>query len=346
MSDAAAHPMLECELCPKACKLAYLERGDCRVRYNAGNGVLKTLVYGKPCSLHVDPMEKKPMFHFLPGSPIFSMATAGCNLHCLYCQNWEISQADPENVQAVDAPPDTIVAAAVKNNCLSIAYTYTDPVIFYEYAFDIATAARKRGLYNILVTAGYINQKPLHELLPVVDGANIDLKVFDDALYREVTSGTLKPVLDCITTMVKAGKIVELTNLVVPTVNDSDDLIRRMCRWIVDEAGPDIPLHFSRFWPKNRMKHLPPTPEATLIRAAELARDTGLHHVYVGNIASGAWEHTYCPACGKAVVRRQGYRILDYRLDNGVCRACGHRVYGTWWPLGSGPPVSGGKETQ
>jgi len=338
MTTDNKHPVLECELCPKACKLAYLERGDCRVRYNAGNGKLKTLVYGKACSLHVDPMEKKPMFHFLPGSPIFSLATAGCNLHCLYCQNWEISQADPESIRSVDAPPDKIVAAARHNNCMAIAYTYTDPIIFYEYTYDTAKLAQQQGLRNILVTAGYINQKPLKELLPFIDGANIDLKVFDDRLYREITTGTLKPVLDCIKTMVKAGKMVELTNLVVPTVNDDEGLIKNLCQWIMDELGPDIPLHFSRFWPKNRMKHLPPTPAETLQRAAALARDTGLHHVYVGNLATGQWEHTRCPGCGEAVIKRQGYRILEYNLDGDTCRACGHRIHGVWWPAGTVPP--------
>ncbi len=263
--------MVECRLCPKRCKLVDGERGNCRVRVNR-SGNLRTLVYGKPCSLHIDPVEKKPMYHFLPGTPIFSLATAGCNLHCAFCQNWSISQADPEELNNTDMPPQAIVQAAKRNHCRSIAYTYTDPVIYFEYAYDTAKLAKQNGLKNVLVTAGYIEHEPLLELCSICDGANVDLKSFDDRFYREYCDARLKPVMHALETMVKQGMLVEITNLIVPTANDDLGMIAEMCAWIKETLGEETPLHFSRFFPQYRLTDLPPTPTKTLLAAAHVAK--------------------------------------------------------------------------
>jgi len=293
-------------------------------------GKLITLVYGKVCAAHVDPVEKKPMFHFLPGSRAFSIATAGCNLHCKNCQNWEISQANPEDVDNADYPPEKVVEAARRYGCGSIAYTYTDPVIFYEYVYDTCKLARGEGIKNILVTAGFIQLKPLEKLLPHVDGANVDLKAFSDEFYREVCSGRLEPVLRTIKAMVDAGVIVEVTNLIIPTLNDSDDDVKRLIDWMLNVAGPDTPLHFSRFFPRYKLKNIPPTPFETLYRSWETAREIGVKYVYMGNVAGGEWENTYCPRCKEAVVKRVGYKLVEFDIEDGKCGFCGEEIYGLW----------------
>ena len=318
---------VECTLCPKLCHLAPGQRGDCRVRYNDG-GRMFSLVYGKVCAVHVDPVEKKPMFHFLPGSGAFSIAKEGCNLHCLYCQNWEISQTDPEQINNRHMPPDEVVLAARKTRCSSIAYTYSEPVIFYEYVEDTSILAREEGIRNIMVTAGFINREPLRRLCRVVDGANVDLKSFTEKYYREVCFGNLKTVLDALVTMREEGLVIEVTNLVVPTLNDDMSQISRMCRWMVQELGEDVPLHFSRFYPTYKLKELPPTPALTLERARETAQDAGLKYVYVGNVPGNPGEDTFCPSCGKLVIDRQGYRVLSNHVVNGKCGYCGEKIYG------------------
>ncbi|MDF1534920.1 MAG: AmmeMemoRadiSam system radical SAM enzyme [bacterium] len=318
---------VECTLCPKLCRLAEGQRGDCRVRYNDG-GNLYSLVYGKVCSVHVDPVEKKPMYHFLPGSGAFSVATAGCNLHCLFCQNWEISQADPEDLNNSDLPPEKAVTLAAKAGCASIAYTYSEPVIFYEYLEDTAALARERGIRNIMVTAGFINRDPLRRLCKIVDGANVDLKGFTEKYYREVCFGNLRTVLDTLVTMRKEGVVLEVTNLIVPTLNDGMNTISQMCRWIVSELGDEVPLHFSRFSPMYRLKDLPPTPVQTLRRARETALEAGLKYVYTGNVPGDPGEDTFCPSCGKMVIDRHGYRILKYDVVDGKCKYCGQKIYG------------------
>lgn len=320
---------VECRLCPKRCKLADQERGDCRVRVNRG-GDLRTLVYGKPCSLHVDPVEKKPLFHFLPGTPIFSLATAGCNLHCTFCQNWNISQTDPEDTRNHDFPPEKVIAVARRNGCQSIAYTYTDPVIFYEYVYDCSKLAVAAGMKNVLVTAAYIEEEPLVELCKVTHGANVDLKSFSDAYYREVCFGTLAPVLKALEIMVKMGVMVEITNLVVPTLNDDMGMIREMCSWIVEKLGVETPLHFSRFHPTYQLTNLPPTPPETLLSAARVAGDAGLKHVYVGNMRDAEFENTYCPDCGKTLIGRRGYQITEMHLKEGKCAFCNRAIHGVW----------------
>ncbi len=319
---------VQCELCPRRCILGPGQRGECRARENI-DGELVSLVYGNPCAVHIDPIEKKPLFHVLPGSSIFSIATAGCNLHCRFCQNWEISQRTPEETDNYDLPPDRVVAEARQNNCRSIAYTYSEPIIFYEYMYDTSERAHQQGMKNIMVTAGYINEGPLRELCPVIDAANVDLKG-DREYYRKVCRGTLPPVLRTLEVMKELGVWVEITNLIVPTLNDSPEQIKWLVGWIYDHLGADVPLHFSRFHPMYKLRNLPPTPVETLKLARKIALDKGLHFVYTGNVPGLPGENTFCPNCGKKVIGRVGYRILENNLKNGRCGSCGHLIPGIW----------------
>ena len=319
---------VECLLCPRHCRLPEGGR-DCLVRTNVG-GKLYSLVYAKPCSVHVDPVEKKPFFHVLPGSSAFSLATAGCNLHCLFCQNWQISQSQPEKTQNIDLPPQAAVDNALRHNCRSIAYTYSDPVIFYEYTLDTARLAQNAGLLNLLVTAAYIEQAPLAELCTVTQAANVDLKGITEAFYKKMCRASLRPVLDALVTMKKLGVWLEVTNLVIPTCNDSDEDLRTLARWIKNNCGADTPLHFSRFWPMHQLMHLPPTPEETLTRARQIAQSEGLHFVYTGNIAGHPGENTFCPVCKKELVQRKRYTLGEIHLASGACAFCGHRIPGIW----------------
>ncbi len=320
---------VECRLCPRRCRLREGERGDCRVRIHL-DGKLQTLVYGNPCAVHVDPIEKKPLFHVLPATGAFSIATAGCNLHCQFCQNWQISQRPPEETDNYDMPPQRVVARALNTNCRSIAYTYSDPIIFYEYMLDTARLARQYGLLNLMVTAGYIEREPMLELCPLIDAANVDLKGISEDYYRKMAGASLKPVLDTIMLMKKNNVWVELTNLVVPTWNDSARDIRRLCRWIARHPGIDTPLHFSRFWPMHRLRNLPPTPVATLQRARQIALEEGLRYVYVGNVPGDPGNNTYCPHNGNLLIKRQGYAILENNMAEGKCKFCGKAIAGIW----------------
>lgn len=322
---------VECLLCPRHCRLKEGDRGNCRVRTNIG-GKLFSLVYGKPCAVHVDPIEKKPFYHMLPGTASFSIATAGCNLHCQYCQNWEISQRAPEDLDHIDLPPQAVVETARRYHCSTIAYTYTDPVIFYEYAYDSSVLAKEQGLRNLLVTAGYIEQQPLIELCKVTHGANVDIKGMSDDFYNRMSQGTLKPVLDCVLTMKKHGLWVEITNLIVPTWNDRDEDIIALCRWLRDYAGRDTPVHFSRFTPMHKLAHLPPTPTETLRRARQIALAEGLEFVYTGNLPDDDGNNTYCPACGKLLIRRLGFQIFENHMHAGTCGYCSRQIAGVWTP--------------
>lgn len=318
-----------CELCPKACVIATGQSGECRIRVNM-NGTLRSVVYGYPCALHLDPIEKKPLYHMLPASRILSVATVGCNLHCLNCQNWEISQANPEDSRAMACSPEELVEAARKRQCPSLAYTYTDPVVFYEYTLDTARRARDAGIRNVLVTAAYINPEPWDRLLDVVDAANVDLKFMDDALYRSVCSATLKPVQQALVRARERGIWVEVTNLVIPTLNDAPDQLRSLAQWIAANLGPDTPLHFSAFHPRYKMRHLPSTSAQSLERARSIARAEGLHHVYIGNVASREGQNTYCPQCRTLLIERRAYHILQNRIREGQCSACGREIRGIW----------------
>ena len=274
---------VECTLCPHHCRIAEGKTGVCRSRRNQ-NGMLVSGVYGKPCSLAIDPIEKKPLYHFHPGTTCLSLACTGCNFRCLNCQNHDISQVAPSDVNHYELSPEDVVALCLKHHCPGIAYTYTEPLTYLEYIIDCARLAHEAGLWNILVTAGYVCQEPLADLLPYLDAANVDLKSFSDDIYNKVSGGHLQPVLDTILAMKQAGVWVEITNLVIPTVNDDLDMIRRMCRWLNENGLAEAPLHFSRFFPRYKMQDVPPTPIATLKAAKQIAEEEGIKYVYLGNV--------------------------------------------------------------
>ena len=320
---------VQCELCPKNCIVGPGQSGDCRIRVNR-DGKLCAVTYGYPSAVHVDPVEKKPMNHFLPGSSIFSIATVGCNLHCKFCQNWDLSQTNPEDATASYLPPEDVTKLARQNGCQSVAYTYSDPIVYYEYTLDSCRTARDAGLKNVLVTAGYIQEAPLRELCRYVDGANIDLKAMSDSFYRDICGATLKPVLNALVVSKSLGVLVEVTNLIVPTLNDSDTMLEGMCRWIKENMGKETPLHFSRFFPMYRMQHLPPTPASTLERARDIAVAAGLQYVYIGNILEEDAANTYCPSCRALLIRRKGYLVLSNVLVDGRCPKCKTEIYGLW----------------
>jgi pyruvate formate lyase activating enzyme len=275
--------VVACQLCPHHCHIASGKTGRCRSRRNH-DGVLVSEVYARPCSLAIDPIEKKPLYHFHPGTTCLSIACTGCNFRCLNCQNHEISQVSPEQVDYYDLTPEQVVSLCLQHHCPGIAYTYTEPLTYIEYIIDTARLAHEKGLWNILVTAGYVCQEPLADLLPYLDAANIDLKSYSDEIYQRVSGGRLQPVLDTILAMKKAGVWIELTNLVIPGTNDDMDMIRRMCRWLVANELDDAPLHFSRFFPRYKMQDIPPTPVQTLRTAKQIALEEGLKYVYLGNV--------------------------------------------------------------
>ena len=320
---------IQCGLCPKKCLIEAGQSGDCRVRINI-DGTLRTVVYGYPCSMNDDPIEKKPLFHFLPGTRILSIATVGCNLHCLNCQNWEISQANPEDTSAYPCPPEKIVQIAKEKNFTSIAYTYTDPIVYYEYTYDTAKLAKQANIRNVLVTAGYINEQPWKKLLEVVDAATIDLKGITEDFYRRICSATLKPVLDALVMAKASGIEVEVSNLVIPTLNDKPEEIRQLVRWIKTNMGSDTPMHFLGFFPRYKMQHLPPASAETLEMARNIAMEEGLEFVYIGNIQSEQGQNTYCPGCKKLLIKRVGQAILQNRVSDGRCPDCGREIYGVW----------------
>jgi len=325
-----AEPMPEgrvrCNLCAHRCRIPPGRRGICAVRANH-DGKLFTLVYARAIAAHVDPMEKKPLFHFLPGTLIFSIATAGCNFHCDFCQNWDISQMTkgPQGQIAGDMfPPQRVVEAAQRTGCRSIAYTYSEPTIFFEYAYDVSVLAHQAGLKNVFVTNGYQTPEAIALMKGVVDAANVDLKAFRDTYYRKVCGARLQPVLDAIKLMHQAGIWVEVTTLVLPGQNDSPEELRDIARFIAG-VSPDMPWHISRFHPDYKMRHLEATPRATLQMAAEIGKAEGLRYVYVGNLPGTGYEDTHCPSCGRAVLHRIGFSVRnDLRGDR--CPHCGTRL--------------------
>jgi pyruvate formate lyase activating enzyme len=321
--------LVQCELCPRGCVIAPGESGECRIRVNL-DGELVAVTYGYPCSLHMDPIEKKPLFHFFPGSTILSLATAGCNLHCKFCQNWEISQENPENVKGFSLPPQSLPQVAASYGSQSVAYTYTDPAAYYEYTLDSSKAAKKAGLKNVLVTAAYLNTRPLKELYPFIDAANIDLKAYSEKFYRDICGGSLQPVLEALVLAKEMGVWLEVTNLIVPTLNDSDKDIESLCRWMKANLGGDTPLHFSRFFPMYLMQHLPPTPAETLDRAFQIAKSAGLKYIYIGNLSTENGENTWCPKCRKLLIARSRYVILENHLAKGLCPGCQAAIPGVW----------------
>jgi len=304
------------------------ERGFCGVRENRG-GDYVTLVWGQPCTVHMDPIEKKPFFHFLPGTRTLSLATVGCNLECKCCQNWQISQARPEQVPARWLPPEDLVRVA-RSYGVSISYTYTEPVVFLEYCIDTSSEAKKYGLRTCMITGGSVEPGPLKEALKFLDAVKVDLKGFTESYYQRLCKGKLAPVLRALETIRHAGVWLEIVHLCIPGQNDSEAEIRAMCKWVKANLGPEVPVHFTRFHPDYQLRHLPPTPYATLVRCREIGMAEGLLYVYTGNVPGLEGEHTYCPKCKKAVIRRRGFDLLENRLKNGRCDYCGHAIAGVF----------------
>jgi len=321
--------LVKCLLCAQSCLIGDGERGRCRARINVG-GELRSLVYGRPITIHVDPIEKKPFYHFLPGSAAFSMATSGCPLHCKFCQNWEISQARPEDYRSPAVAPEQIVHAATARNAPVIAFTYNEPTVFTEYLTDIARVARQQGRRSVLVSCGFMNEAPLAEMCEVLDAIKIDLKGFSKDFYRKVCDAELEPVLRSIKQVARSGTHLELVNLVVPTLNDSEKMLTELAKWVVGEIGPDVPVHFTRFHPDYQLLNLPPTPKATLERARAIAMDQGIRYAFVGNWPGHPGNHTYCPKCGKAVIERNGFFILGMHVKEGRCKFCQTKIAGVW----------------
>lgn len=318
-----------CDVCPNHCILSPGDRSVCRSKVNIG-GKLYSIAYGNPCSANVDPIEKKPLYHFRPGTKAFSIAAAGCNIRCLNCQNWEISQSRPEDVRFIELFPVDVVKAARSSGSSSIAYTYSEPISFYEYMFDTAQAARSAGIANVFISNGYINPKPLLKLCTVLDAANINLKSFSDEVYRKLNGARLEPVLSTLKTLHERGVHLEITTLVVPGYTDDEEMTKRMCGWIVRNVGQDHPLHFLRFFPKYRLDRLPPTPIAVIERFRSLAMQEGIRYVYVGNIPSHEGNNTYCHACGRLLIERRGYFMPVNNLEGNACRFCRARIPGVW----------------
>jgi pyruvate formate lyase activating enzyme len=324
------HPdLVKCLLCARGCVIEAGQRGVCRARMNV-NGELKSLVYGRPLAIHVDPIEKKPFYHFLPGASAFSLATSGCPLRCKFCQNWELSQASPEDYETGFKRPVEIADAAAGDRIPVIAYTYNEATVFTEYLLDIAAEGRKKGLRSVLISCGFMNEAPLGEMCRVLEAIKIDLKGFSDEFYRTVCSAELKPVLRSIRQVAASGVHLEIVNLVVPTLNDSERGFQEMTRWVAGELGPDVPIHFTRFHPEYQMLNLPPTPVSTLERAREIAMTGGMRYAYVGNVPGHPGNHTYCPKCRKPVIQRSDFLVLAMHVKNGACEYCGQRIAGVW----------------
>ena len=318
-----------CELCPHVCRLTDGETGRCRTRTNR-QGVLMTEAYGNPCALHIDPVEKKPLNHYLPGTQTLSLSTAGCNLACLNCQNHSISQVSPKDIKSTILPPDELVRMAVDNGCDSISYTYTDPVVYYEYMLDTARLAKEKGLKNIMVSAGYINSKPLNELQNYIDAANIDLKCFDDEVYKKLCGVNLQPVLNTLLALRKAGVWLEITNLIVPGYSDDLKMIDKMFDWLMENDLYNVPIHINRFVPTHQLMHVNATSSNILLTIARLAREKGLQFVYVGNIGHNSYSDTICPHCNEVLIKRHGYSINSELKAGGRCTQCNQPISGIW----------------
>ena len=320
---------IQCELCPRRCRVPEGKRGFCRVRENR-EGKYYSLVYGNPCAIYLEPIEKEPFFHVLPGTTSLTLSTAGCNLQCKFCENWEISQASPEDVYSYEISPEIMVKKAKEMGARSIAYTYAEPTVFYEYMLDIAQFAKKAGLLNVIHSNGFINTAPLRDLCKELDVAQIDLKGFSEDFYRELSNGELNPVLKTLKTLKQEKIHLEITNLVIPTKNDDMSLVKKMCLWIKRELGADVPVHFSRFYPLHKLQRLPSTPIATLEKARDVALSLGLEYAYIGRVPGHEAWNTFCPKCKKIVIKRIGYMISEMHLKRGKCEYCGKPIPGIW----------------
>lgn len=319
---------IKCILCPHECTLREGHSGLCRTRKNI-HGTLYSLSYGRPCSIDIDPIEKKPLFHFYPGRKILSLATAGCNFHCLNCQNWQISQTSPQNAHPY-IEPIRIVDAALSQNVGFIAFTYTEPTVFYEYMYDIAQLSREKDIKTVIVSNGFINHDPLVELCSLINAANIDLKCFDEATYKKLTGGRLSTVLETLLTLKQQNVWLEITFLLIPEFNDDLEKIKKMCEWLVRNGFDDTPLHISRFFPAYKLSHLPPTPTELLLNAREIAKNSGIRYVYIGNVRHSESENTYCPQCGNLLIERKGFSVTKNHVEDGRCPYCNTQIAGTW----------------
>ncbi len=326
---------VQCDVCPRACRLREGQRGLCFVRAREGDEIVLT-TYGRSSGFCVDPIEKKPLNHFLPGTPVLSFGTAGCNLSCRFCQNWDISKSRELDTLADAASPEGIARAAAELGCASVAFTYNDPVVFLEYAIDVADACRAHGIKAVAVTAGYVCDDARRELFAHMDAANVDLKSFSEEFYARTCAGHLRPVLDTLEYLAHETNVwFEITNLLIPGLNDSDREIDALTAWIIERLGPDVPLHFTAFHPDYKLLDRPPTPPQTLARARAIALANGVRYAYTGNVVDPAGQSSYCHGCGAAVIERDWYRVGAYRLgDDGRCEACGTRVPGFF----AGPP--------
>jgi pyruvate formate lyase activating enzyme len=320
---------IQCTTCPNKCILSPGDRGICRDKVYINNK-LYNIAYGNPSAIDIDPIEKKPLYHFYPGTNAFSIATGGCPLRCLNCQNWQLSQSSPEELRIMELFPNDVVKKAKKSNSKSIAYTYSEPVAWYEYMYDTAKIAKNEGVKNVWVTSGYIEEKPLLKLIEVLDAANVDVKSFSDDIYKNLNAGKLKPILNTLKILDKYKVWFEITCLIVPTYSDSMDMIKNMCKWILDNIGSGYPIHFSRFHSAHNLTHLPPTPISTLERAYNIAKDQGIKHVYIGNVPGTKASNTICPKCKKILIERAGYYILNNNIQNGKCKFCQTKIEGRW----------------
>lgn len=321
---------VRCGICPRYCVISEGNRGFCKTRINE-NGILYAIGYGNPCSISVDPIEKKPLYHFHPGEKIYSMATGGCNFRCLNCQNWQISQTSPDELQHKDMSPEELIADTLRQNCSMIAFTYTEPTVFYEYMLDTARLAKEKGIKTVMISNGYISLEALSALVPYLDAVNIDLKCFDPGIHRLLTGGAdLEPVLNTLLYLRNTPVWMEITHLLVPEFSTDSQSIRKMCEWLYENGFKDTPLHFSRFFPMNKLKHLEPTQENILLEARQLALHAGLRYVYTGNIHYPTGGNTYCHHCHQLLMERSGYRIFDNFMRTERCGFCSHEIPGRW----------------
>ncbi|MEM3047808.1 MAG: AmmeMemoRadiSam system radical SAM enzyme [Candidatus Bathyarchaeia archaeon] len=320
---------VQCELCFRHCVILPGARGFCGNRLNI-DGQLETLVYGKPCAVQVDPIEKEPQFHVLPGSRILCIGTAGCNFKCTFCHNWEISTRTIEETGYVDLPPEKAVESALENHVAAISFTYNEPTVFYEYMYNTAKLARERGLKTIFHTNASMNEEPLRILLTHIDAVAVDLKAFTAEFYRSTSFSELTPVLETLKTIHNEGVWMEIVNLIIPTLNDNMENIREMCIWIRDNLGVEVPIHFNRFQPAYKLTNLPPTPVKTLEKAREIALQTGIEYVTIGNVPGHEANSTRCPRCGETIIKRTHFTVHQVNIRDGRCRNCGHKIPGIW----------------
>mgnify|MGYP000954793183 CR=1 FL=1 len=318
---------VQCELCPNYCILKEEKTGLCKTRFNKGVKLF-TMAFGNPCAINSDPIEKKPLYHFYPTSRAFSIATAGCNFSCLNCQNWDISQVSPKETRNYDLPPAKVVAEALANNCKSIAYTYAEPIAFYDYVYETAKLAREKEIKNVFISNGYINEKPLRDIAKYLDAANINLKAFDDDVYKKLNGGKLQPILNTLKILKEEKVWIEITNLIIPSWTDKHEMIKKMCDWLYKNNLHEYPLHFSKFVPLYKLTHLPVTPVATLENAKEIALKAGIKYVYIGNVPGNEAENTFCPKCKNKIIERKGYKIIQNHIKNGKCSLCGEKISG------------------